>query len=85
MSEKKITLKKSGAGGVNKFPAKVLYNLDSLLSPRNGDIKKNIYMGPSAGNRIARERTKISPSGSATSKYECNLLPRLRASPNLIH
>ena len=72
MSEKKITLKKSNGVGVvaNKFPAKVLYNLDSLLSPRNGDIKKNIYMGPSAGNRIARERTKISPAGSTASKYE---------------
>ena len=44
-----------------KMPSKVFYNLDHMMSPKNGDPKSNIYMGSNDKNRIARDRYNISP------------------------
>lgn len=51
-------------GRNKKMPAKVLYNLDNMVSPRGGDPTSNIFIRPGEKNRISRDRMNVSPSGA---------------------
>ena len=46
----------------DKVPSKILYNLEHMVSPRDGDPKSNIVLGQGDKNRIARDRQNLSPT-----------------------
>ena len=57
MSQRRLKVRKE------KMPVKVFYNIDNMIGPQ-ADPKSNIVMGKEAPNRVARQRTKLSPSPS---------------------